>query len=66
MDTPKPKLPEIPQEERTPLVDTLLEMLAWYEKRIELWKSVFWNLKKKRSSQKSSRAQWIRKLCPSG
>lgn len=35
MDTPKPKLPELNDEDRSPLVDVLLEMLAWSEKRIE-------------------------------
>ena len=35
MDTPKPQLPKISQEERTPLVDVLLELLAWQQKQID-------------------------------
>jgi hypothetical protein len=35
MDTPKPNLPKLNDEERTPLVDVLLEILAWQEKRID-------------------------------
>lgn len=34
MDSPKPELPEISPEERTPLVDVLLELLAWQQKQI--------------------------------
>jgi hypothetical protein len=35
MDTPRPDLPTLTQEERTPIVDALLELLAWQSKRIE-------------------------------
>ncbi|MDP3363423.1 MAG: hypothetical protein Q8S52_15045, partial [Methylobacter sp.] len=35
MDSLKPKLPKINDEDRTPLVDVLLEMLAWQEKKID-------------------------------
>ena len=35
MNTPKPKLPKIVESERTPLVDVLLELLAWQSQRID-------------------------------
>ncbi|OQK17467.1 hypothetical protein AU255_06195 [Methyloprofundus sedimenti] len=35
MNSPKPELPEINKEDRTPLVDVLLEMLAWQQKQID-------------------------------
>ena len=35
MNSPKLKLPEINEEDRTPLVDVLLEMLAWQQKQID-------------------------------
>jgi hypothetical protein len=35
MDSPKPTLPKINPEDRTPLVDVLLELLAWQDKRID-------------------------------
>jgi len=35
MNSPKPELPEINEEDRTPLVDVLLEMLAWQKKQID-------------------------------
>ncbi|ORU95061.1 MAG: hypothetical protein A6F70_10615 [Cycloclasticus sp. symbiont of Bathymodiolus heckerae] len=35
MNSPKPKLPEINEEDRTPLVDVLLEVLAWQQKQID-------------------------------
>jgi hypothetical protein len=35
MNSPKPELPEISEEERTPLVGVLLELLAWQQKRID-------------------------------
>jgi hypothetical protein len=35
MDTPKPQLPKVSEEERTPLVDVLLELLAWQQKQID-------------------------------
>jgi len=35
MDSPKPTLPKINPEYRTPLVDVLLELLAWQDKRID-------------------------------
>ena len=35
MNSPKPKLPEINEEDRTPLVDVLLEILAWQQKQID-------------------------------
>jgi hypothetical protein len=35
MDTPKPQLPKISNEDRTPLIDVLLELLAWQQKQIE-------------------------------
>jgi hypothetical protein len=31
----KKKLPEINEEDRTPLVDVLLEILAWQQKQID-------------------------------
>jgi len=35
MNSPKPKLPEVNEEDRTPLVDVLLEILAWQQKQID-------------------------------
>jgi hypothetical protein len=35
MDSLKPELPKISNEDRTPLVDVLLELLAWQQKRID-------------------------------
>jgi len=35
MNSPKPELPEIKEEDRTPLVDVLLELLAWQQKQID-------------------------------
>jgi len=35
MNSPKPELPEINEEDRTPLVDVLLELLAWQQRQID-------------------------------
>ena len=35
MTSPKPELPDISKEDRTPLVDVLLELLAWQQKRMD-------------------------------
>ncbi|MEY3289755.1 MAG: hypothetical protein RLZZ419_1997, partial [Pseudomonadota bacterium] len=35
MDSLKPQLPKISEEDRTPLVDVLLELLAWQQKQID-------------------------------
>ena len=35
MDSLKPQLPKISNEDRTPLVDVLLELLAWQQKQID-------------------------------
>jgi hypothetical protein len=35
MNIPKPELPKIVENERTPLVDVLLELLAWQSQRID-------------------------------
>ena len=35
MNSPKPELPEINEEDRTPLIDVLLELLAWQQKQID-------------------------------
>ncbi len=35
MDSLKPQLPKISDEDRTPLVDVLLELLAWQQKQID-------------------------------
>ena len=35
MDSVKPQLPNISNEDRTALVDVLLELLAWQDKRID-------------------------------
>jgi hypothetical protein len=35
MDSSKPALPKISNEDRTPLVDVLLELLAWQQKRMD-------------------------------
>ena len=35
MNSPKPQLPKISNEDRTPLVDVLLEVLAWQQKQID-------------------------------
>lgn len=35
MDLLKPQLPKISNEDRTPLIDVLLELLAWQQKQID-------------------------------
>ena len=35
MDSLKPQLPKISNEDRTPLIDVLLELLAWQQKQID-------------------------------
>ena len=35
MESPKPPMPEISESERSPLVDALLEMIAWQQKKRE-------------------------------
>ena len=45
MDTPKPQLPKINNEDRTPLVDVLLELLAWQQKEIDKLKQEILKLK---------------------
>lgn len=35
MDSPKPQMPKISQEDRTPLVDVLLELLAWQQQQVD-------------------------------
>ncbi len=35
MDSLKPHLPKISNEDRTPLIDVLLELLAWQQKQID-------------------------------
>jgi hypothetical protein len=35
MDSVKPQLPNISNEDRTPLIDVLLELLAWQQKQID-------------------------------
>ncbi|SJM90775.1 transposase [Crenothrix polyspora] len=35
MDTPKPELPAFSDKDRTPLVDALMELLAWQQKQID-------------------------------
>jgi hypothetical protein len=35
MSSPKPELPNIKEEDRTPLVDVLLELLAWQSQQID-------------------------------
>ena len=45
MDSVKPQLPTISNEDRTPLVDVLLELLAWQEKQIDALKQEILKLK---------------------
>jgi hypothetical protein len=45
MDSLKPQLPKISNEDRTPLVDVLLEVLAWQEKQIDALKQEILKLK---------------------
>ena len=35
MESLKPAMPDVPDSERSPLVDALLEIIAWQQKRIE-------------------------------
>jgi len=35
MDSPKPQLPQISNEDRTPLIDVLLELVVWQQKQID-------------------------------
>ena len=45
MDSLKPQLPKISNEDRTPLVDVLLELLAWQEKQLDALKQEILKLK---------------------
>ena len=45
MDSLKPQLPTISNKDRTPLVDVLLELLAWQEKQIDALKQEILKLK---------------------
>ena len=45
MDSVKPQLPPISNENRTPLVDVLLELLAWQQKQIDQLKQEILKLK---------------------
>jgi hypothetical protein len=45
MDSLKPQLPKISNEDRTPLVDVLLELLAWQEDQIDALKQEILKLK---------------------
>ena len=45
MESFKPQLPKISNEDRTPLVDVLLELLAWQEKQIDALKQEILKLK---------------------
>ena len=35
MKSPKPPMPDVPDSERSPLVDALLEIIAWQQKKID-------------------------------
>ena len=35
MESLKPAMPDVPDNERSPLVDALLEIIAWQQKRID-------------------------------
>src|SRR5664280_366888 len=45
MESLKPQLPKVSNEDRTPLVDVLLELLAWQEKQIDALKQEVVKLK---------------------
>ena len=45
MDSVKPQLPPISNENRTPLVDVSLELLAWQQKQIDQLKQEILKLK---------------------
>ena len=45
MESLKPQLPKISNEDRTPLVDVLLELLAWQEKQLDALKREILKLK---------------------
>jgi hypothetical protein len=45
MESLKPQLPTISNEDRRPLVDVLLELLAWQEKQIDALKQEILKLK---------------------
>ncbi len=45
MDSLKPQLPKISEEDRTPLVDVLLELLAWQENQIDRLEQAILKLK---------------------
>jgi Transposase IS66 family len=45
MESLKPQLPKISNEDRTPLIDVLLELLAWQEKQIDALKQEVLKLK---------------------
>jgi len=45
MNSPKPELPDISEEERIPLLGVLIELLVWQQKRIDELERVIVKLK---------------------
>lgn len=52
MDMPKPELPKISDNDRTPLIDALMEILVWQQKQIDKLEQEILKLKVKPLSQK--------------
>src|ERR1035437_3776990 len=52
MDSLKPQLPKISNEDRTPLIDVLLELLAWQQKQIDGLKQEVLKLKSETTKPK--------------
>ena len=52
MSSTKPSFPSIPEHERTPLIDLLLEFIQWQEQRIGDWEDEIQDLKKETKKPK--------------
>ena len=65
MDSLKPQLPKISSEDRTPLVDVLLELLAWQQIQIDKLEQEILKLKGETTNSTLSDS-FTRHLGPSG
>ena len=57
MDSLKPQLPKINNEDRTPLVDVLLELLAWQQIQIDKLEQEILKLKGETTKPKKNKTQ---------
>jgi hypothetical protein len=61
MSSNKPNPPSIPENERTPLIDMLLELIQWQGQRISDLEDEIHDLKKETKSQSLNPVKWMRK-----